>query len=158
MEHSSSQGKLRYGFRDSTIPVFAAVNRGLFSTRSALITCVDSCTTPALAVGWMRLLTINGVKFERVDNFVWIPSSCLVQSFDIPRAFTGFDEIYLVRRKPDSTAAISKHFTSDGVKFDEAPPVELGDQMQSIMADLYVADGCGLNLAVSSDFDGDLPA
>ena len=155
MTHSSN-GKLGFGFRDVTIPTFAAANQSIFSKRSALVTCVDSSTSPASAAGWMRLLTANGVDFERVGDFVWIPASQVVQSLNIPRAFTGFDEIYLVRKKPESAIAILRHFTSDGVTFVEGLPDELERQMHSVMADLYVADGSGLNFAVTSDFDGDL--
>lgn len=155
---TSSRPILRFGFRDLAIPLFAAANQSLFSSSSALVTCIDSCTTPASATGWLRLLNSKGVEFERVGDFVWIPASHLAQSLAIPGAFTGFDELYLVRWKPESGAAISKHFTSDGINFGEALPDELHDQMQSVVADLYVADGCGLNFAVSSDFEGDLRA
>lgn len=149
------QQKLKFGFREISIPQLAAANQEFLSRRSALVTCVDSCTKPALASGWMRLLTTNGINVELVDDFVWIPSIHVMQSFNLPRAFVGFDEVYMVGRKPESAAFISKHFTTDGVTFCDALPDELSVQMQSVMADLYVADGCGLNFAVNPNVEGE---
>lgn len=142
---------MRFGFLDGTIQAFAAKNRELFRSRSALVTCVDSNPEPGRSEGWTKLLVNHAVSFEPIAGFVWIPSSHVAKAVDSQAIFPGFSEIYLVHRKPESVAGITKRFTSDGVVFAEALPDDVVSQMQSVGADGFFADGCGMNFVLGRE-------
>lgn len=149
--NESARWNLRFGFLDETIRSFAARNQSLFRSRSALVTCVDSCPTPGRSNGWLKLLRTDGIVFDPLADFVWIPSLHLAKAMDLRGGFPGFSEIYLVQEKPASAAGIAKRFTSDGVIFSEALPDEVAIQMRSVGADGYFSDGCGLNFVLGRE-------
>lgn len=134
------------GFTELTINSLFSKMPEFFDGQGVLITCLDSSSAPAGATPWRGKLSASGISMKEIGEALWIQASQVNKLFKDAHAFSGFDEIYLLRNEPPKDYRSKGHFTTDRVQFNQYPPDEVLTNMHRLGALRYVSDGIGIGL------------
>jgi hypothetical protein len=116
---------------------WAAIIRGIDSTRSR-----DGLT---------KVLVSHHVSYDVVNGNVCVSIASLQQCLE-RRLFTGFDEIWFFScNLPPFDLASAPSATSDAANFSLTMPEELLIAIEKTSCIAVLADGCGLNYAVTDE-------
>ena len=121
----------------------------IFSDRFLLITCLDSSTKVCQLSVWKSYLEKASIPHQWVSAGALIMPEGTARLFGDKKTFFGFDELYLLSAPPPREFKPDTHFTSDQCVFFDGVPDSVFVHLQKSGADGLLADGCGLNFAVT---------
>lgn len=141
-----TNGAIYSGFKRMTLNSLYSVMPEFFEGFGVLITCLDSSSAPANAAPWKKRLRDAGIKVVEIGDAIWIEAPDVWRLFKTIHAFSGFDEIYLLKNDPPKGFRSKGHFTTDRLQFKEHPPEEILSNMRQLGAYRYASDGTGIGM------------
>ena len=117
-----------------------------------LVVDILDSTSPVAALSvWTRGLDEAAIAWTAVDGRVIIAPDAVPQLVAAGKTFSGFDQVWLCSRMPRAGEIPAGRFTSDAASFESGVPEPLRAIAGQPWFVALLADGCGLNVATSSD-------
>lgn len=116
-----------------------------------VVDILDSTSPVAALSGWTRGLDEAAIAWTAVDGRAVIAPDAVPQIVAAGKTFYGFDQVWLCSRMPRAGEIPAGRFTSDAASFESGAPESLRAIAGQPWFVALLADGCGLNVATSSD-------
>ena len=116
-----------------------------------VVDILDSTSPVAALSGWTRGLDEAAIAWTAVDGRAVIAPDAVPQIIAAGKTFYGFDQVWLCSRMPRAGEIPAGRFTSDAASFESGAPESLRAIAGQPWFVALLADGCGLNVATSSD-------
>jgi len=116
-----------------------------------VVDILDSSSPVAALSGWTRGLDEAAIAWTAVDGRVVIAPDAVPQLVAAGKTFYGFDQVWLCSRMPRAGEIPAGRLTSDAASFEAGMPEPLRAVAGQPWFVALLADGCGLNVATSSD-------
>ena len=116
-----------------------------------VVDILDSTSPVAGLSGWTRHLDDAEIAWTAVDGRVVIAPETVPRLVAAGKTFYGFDQVWLCSRGPRAGEIPAGRLTSDAASFESGVPEPLRSIAGQPWFVALLADGCGLNVATSSD-------
>jgi len=116
-----------------------------------VVDILDSSSPVAALSGWTRGLDDAEIAWNAVDGRVVIAPDAVPRLVAARKTFYGFDQVWLCSRGPRAGEVPAGRLTSDAASFESGVPEPLRSIAGQPWFVALLADGCGLNVATSSD-------
>ena len=116
-----------------------------------VVDILDSSSPVAALSGWTRGLDDAEIAWTAVDGRVVIAPDAVPRLVTAGKTFYGFDQVWLCSRVPRAGEIPAGRLTSDAASFESGVPEPLRSIAGQPWFVALLADGCGLNVATSSD-------
>ena len=125
---------------------------GAMSGCFLVVDILDSTSPVASLSAWTQSLDDAGIAWTAVDGRVVIAPDAVPRLIAAAgKTFYGFDQVWLCSRMPLAGEIPAGRCTSDAASFESGMPKPLRALAGQPWFVALLADGCGLNVATSSD-------
>ena len=145
------ENELRVGQFEARLSDLVSECPGAMSGCFLVVDILDSTSPVASLSAWTQGLDDAGIAWTAVDGRVVIAPEAVPRLVAARKTFYGFDQVWLCSRMPRAGEIPAGRFTSDAASFEAGMPEPLRALAGQSWFVALLADGCGLNVATSSD-------